>query len=67
MRLRRPGELTVLPTARDMNTPLQTRTLTRGVRTCCALGASLLLGTLRAQDFTYINTNGTVTITAWLT
>ena len=39
--------------------------LTRWVRTCCAAGASLLLGILRAQDFGYTNTNGTITITGY--
>jgi hypothetical protein len=36
--------------------------LKRWVRTCCALGASLP-GILHAQDFSYTNTNGTITIT----
>lgn len=48
-----------------MNTPLQTRTPTRWAKTCCAAGALLLVGMLRAQDFTYINTNGTATITGY--
>jgi hypothetical protein len=39
--------------------------LTRWVRTCCAAGASLLFGILRAQDFGYTNTNGTITITGY--
>src|SRR4051794_18835830 len=48
-----------------MKTPLRMRMITRWVRTCCAVGASLLLGILRAQDFSYTNTNGTITITGY--
>ena len=45
--------------------PLHMRRLSRWVRTCCAIGASLVVGILRAQDFSYTNTNGTITITGY--
>jgi hypothetical protein len=41
------------------------KTLIRWVRTCYAVGAWLLVGVLRAQDFSYTNTNGTITITGY--
>jgi hypothetical protein len=39
--------------------------LTRWVRTSFVAGASLLVGILRAQDFSYTNNNGTITITGY--
>src|SRR5436190_23498849 len=48
-----------------MKTGHQMRMLTRWVRTYFVVGASLLVGTLRAQDFNYTNTNGTITITGY--
>src|SRR5438309_5807 len=33
--------------------------------TSCAMGALVLVGELHAQDFTYTNTNGTITITGY--
>jgi hypothetical protein len=42
------------------------RRLGRSVRTYCAVVSALLLvGILRAQDFSYTNTNGTITITGY--
>jgi hypothetical protein len=48
----------------------QTKNLARCVRPCCLTGAVLmlwraLLGEIAAQDFTYTNTNGTITITGY--
>ena len=39
--------------------------LSRCLGTSCALGALVLVGELQAQDFTYTNTNGTITITGY--
>ena len=39
--------------------------LIRCLGTSCAMGALLLAGELHAQDFTYTNTNGTITITGY--
>src|SRR5712672_3501673 len=39
--------------------------LTRCFATSCAMGAVVLVGELQAQDFSYTNTNGTITITGY--
>src|SRR6266404_2512559 len=39
--------------------------LTRHLEAACAIGALVLAGELQAQDFTYTNTNGTITITGY--
>src|SRR5207248_8206292 len=39
--------------------------LIRCLGTSCAFGALVLAGEMQAQDFTYTNTNGTITITGY--
>jgi len=39
--------------------------LTRHLEAACAMGALVLAGELQAQDFSYTNTNGTITITGY--
>src|SRR5437773_7203246 len=41
------------------------KSLTPGFGPACAMGALVLVGELQAQDFTYTNTNGTITITGY--
>src|SRR5882724_4109864 len=41
------------------------KSATRHLEAACAMGALVLAGELQAQDFSYTNTNGTITITGY--
>src|SRR5260221_6501541 len=41
------------------------KSLTQCLGASCAMGALVLVGELQAQDFSYTNTNGTITITGY--